>query len=199
VTIPPATASGTWYLFIYADDLRNVSELDETNNITPAATITVTDDTTPPVIAAHADVIVEATGPAGAVASYTAPTAIDAVDGAVSRTCTPASGAQFALGSTAITCTASDLSGNAATLSFAVIVRDTTPPAIASAANVTVTATRGAGAIATYATPAATDLVDGPVSVSCSPASGSTFPIGTTTVTCSASDSHDNRASRSFV
>jgi HYR domain len=199
VTIPSATAAGTWYLFIYADDLRKVSELDETNNITPAATIVVTDDTTPPVIAGHADVIAEAAGPAGAVVSYTAPTSVDAVDGSVSTRCTPASGTQFALGSTVITCTASDLSGNVATSSFAVIVRDTTPPAIAATANIIVQATSGAGAIATYSTPVATDLVDGAVVVSCTPASGSTFPIGTTTVTCTALDTRGNRATSSFV
>jgi hypothetical protein len=34
--------------------------------------------------------------------------------------------------------------------------------------------------------------------VTCSPVSGSTFPIGTTTVTCTASDTRGNSSSRSF-
>ncbi len=34
VTIPAGTAPGTYYLILYADDRREVSELDETNNIT---------------------------------------------------------------------------------------------------------------------------------------------------------------------
>ena len=193
VVIPAATPSGTYYLFLYADDLRKVSELNENNNITPAATIVVA-DRTPPVIAAHADVTAEATGPAGAVVSYTTPTAVDAVDGPVPTTCTPGSGAQFALGSTTITCTASDLSGNVATSTFAVVVRDTTPPVIAAHTDVTVEATGPAGASATFATPVATDLVDGADQVSCSPASGAQFPLGNTTVTCTAHDAAGNPA-----
>jgi hypothetical protein len=193
VIIPAATPSGTWYLFLYADDLRKVSELNETNNITPAATVVVA-DRTPPVIAAHADVIAEATGPAGAIVAYTAPAAVDAVDGAVPTTCAPASGAQFALGTNTITCTASDLSGNIATATFAVVVRDTTPPVLAAHLDVTVQATGPAGAIGAYATPAATDLVDGTDPVSCSPASGAQFSLGNTTVTCTAHDAAGNNA-----
>ncbi len=41
----------------------------------------------------------------------------------------------------------------------------------------------------------ATDVVDGPLTPVCNPASGSLFPIGTTRVTCSAADSHQNAAS----
>ena len=44
----------------------------------------------------------------------------------------------------------------------------------------------------------ATDLVDGAVAVSCGPLSGSTFSLGRTTVTCSASDARGNRVQRSF-
>lgn len=44
----------------------------------------------------------------------------------------------------------------------------------------------------------ATDDKDGSVLVSCSPASGSTFPIGETTVNCSAEDGAGNEAKGSF-
>ena len=44
-------------------------------------------------------------------------------------------------------------------------------------ANATVEATSATGAIFTY-TATATDLVDGSVAVSCTPASGATFPLG---------------------
>jgi hypothetical protein len=53
-------------------------------------------------------------------------------------------------------------------------------------------------ATVTY-TATATDLMDGPVPVSCAPASGSAFPAGTTTVTCSATDAHNNTATGSFT
>lgn len=45
----------------------------------------------------------------------------------------------------------------------------------------------------------ATDLVDGSVAVTCIPASGGTFAPGTTTVNCSATDSHGNTATGSFT
>jgi hypothetical protein len=50
-----------------------------------------------------------------------------------------------------------------------------------------------------YALPTASDLVDGPVPVTCLPASGSTFNAGSTTVNCSATDSRGNTAHSSFV
>ena len=199
LAIPLATAPGTWYLYLYADDLRSVSELSEDNDITPAATITVTPDTIPPIIDVHENVFVEATGPGGAVALYSTPAALDAVDGPLPAACAPASGTQFPVGSTTITCRATDRSGNTGTASFDVIVRDTTGPAIASHGDVTVEATSAAGAVALFSSPAATDFVDGSDPVSCSPASGHVFALGDTTVTCSAQDAHGNGATTSFV
>ena len=46
----------------------------------------------------------------------------------------------------------------------------------------------------TYTNPTATDDVDSSVAVTCSPASGSTFSLGDTTVTCTAHDSAGNQA-----
>ena len=54
----------------------------------------------------------------------------------------------------------------------------------------TVPASSKSGGIVTYTQPTATDE-ETPPSVSCNHPSGSTFPIGTTTVTCSATDSDD--------
>ncbi len=81
-------------------------------------------DTTGPVIAAHADEpAVEATGPSGAVVTYTAPTATDIVDGSVPVTCVLASGSTFYLGISTITCSAADSRGNpAVTTSFTATV-----------------------------------------------------------------------------
>lgn len=56
-------------------------------------------------------------------------------------------------------------------------------------ADVTTDATGPSGAVVTYAAPTATDE-DAPAAA-CSPASGSTFAIGSTTVSCSASDPDD--------
>jgi len=157
-------------------------------------------DTTPPVIDAHANVgPMEATSSAGAIATYTSPATHDIVDGAGTATCAPVSGSTFALGDTTVTCNAMDAHSNAATpTTFKVTVRDTTPPVIAAHANVIAQATSAAGAVVTYTNPTATDLVDSSVAVTCTPASGSTFAPGETTVNCEATDSHANKATSSF-
>jgi uncharacterized protein YjiK len=49
-----------------------------------------------------------------------------------------------------------------------------------------------------YTAPSATDLRDGNVAVSCVPTSPGPFPVGTTTVGCSASDAAGNTATTSF-
>jgi hypothetical protein len=156
-------------------------------------------DSTPPSLSLPANQTVEATSASGAAVSYTA-TATDAVDGAVTPSCSPSSGSTFALGTTTVNCSATDLAGNTSSSSFTVTVRDTTPPTVTAPANVSgVEATGPSGATVTYGAASATDVVDGTVSTSCSPASGSTFAIGTTTVTCSATDAHSNTGSATFT
>jgi hypothetical protein len=120
------------------------------------------------------------------------------VDGTDQVTCAPASGSTFPIGNTAVTCTAKDAHGNAAVpTGFVVHVTDTTPPVL-TLPTPSVAATSLSGAVVTYVA-SAVDLVDGTRPVTCTPASGSTFVIGTTTVTCSASDVRGNTATRSFV
>jgi hypothetical protein len=154
-------------------------------------------DTVPPVVTVPADLTSEATSAAGAAVTFAAG-ALDAHDGPVATACAPSSGATFPLGTTTVTCTAQDAAGNTGSASFHVTVVDTTPPAIAAASDVTVVATGPSGAAVAYTPPAATDLVDGAVPVACAPGSGTTFAIGTTTVTCSATDAHGNTGSGSF-
>jgi hypothetical protein len=156
-------------------------------------------DTTAPVIAAHGNLTAEATGPSGAVVTYTAPATSDAVDGSQSATCLPASGTTFALGSTTVACSAHDAAGNVSTpTSFSVSVVDTTAPTIAPHADVLASATGNSSAIVSYTLPAASDLVDGAVAVTCLPASGASFTIGTTAVNCSTTDHAGNTGHSSF-
>ena len=154
-------------------------------------------DTTPPAVTVPADLSKEATSASGATAAYSA-SATDLVDGSVAVTCNPASGSTFPLGDTTVSCGATDAHNNSASKTFKVTVVDTTPPAITVPANMTIPATSASGAAATYVT-SATDLVDGSVTPVCSPASGSTFDPGATSVTCTATDSHGNSASKSFT
>ena len=140
-------------------------------------TVPVT-DTTPPVVTVPADMTVQATSPGGAVVTYVA-SASDA-GGLASFTCTPASGSTFPVGSTQVTCTATDIAGNTATKTFTVTVTpppDTTPPVITVPADMTVQATNPGGAVVTYVV-SATDAEDGQVTPTCSPASGFYIPSG---------------------
>jgi len=140
---------------------------------------------------------VEATSGSGATVSYSA-SAGDLVDGSITPTCTPASGGTFALGTTTVTCEATDDAGNTGSKTFTITVQDTTAPAITVPANMTVQGTGINGAVVTYSA-TATDVVDGAVTPVCSPASGSTFAYGTTTVTCTATDAAGNTNSKSFT
>jgi hypothetical protein len=73
---------------------------------------------------------------------------------------------------------------------------DSTPPTISAPRAVTASATSAAGALITYAV-SATDSDDA-AAVNCSPASGSSFPVGTNIVNCTATDTAGNTASATF-
>lgn len=157
-----------------------------------------TDDTAPVFDPAPQNILVPATGPAGAVVNYALPVATDNVDANVVVTCTPAAGSMFSMGSTAVRCSAEDEAGNQATASFTVTVQDTAAPVITVPANINETASSTSGRQVVF-TVSANDAVDGPVGVTCVPASGSTFPIGTTVVACSAADTAGNRGHATFT
>jgi hypothetical protein len=105
-------------------------------------------------------------------------------------------------GTYTITYNAMDDSGNAAvTVTRTINVVDTTPPVISCPADVTVYLPLNSTAVSmpvSFTTPTATDTCDTSVPVSVSQASGSVFPVGTTTVTASAADDSGNTASCSF-
>jgi hypothetical protein len=87
-------------------------------------------DTSPPVLNLPPDMVVEATGWLTSVSFEV--TATDTVEGAVAVSCAPPSGSAFPLGTTEVTCTASDSRHNTASGTFRVRVVDTTPPQIES-------------------------------------------------------------------
>ena len=156
-------------------------------------------DTTAPVVTVPVDKTAEATSSSGALVTYGAATAYDIVDTNVAPvTCSPAAGSTFALGTTTVTCSATDAHGNEGSNTFTVSVVDTTSPTITVPATITRAATGPTGAVVTYAA-TAHDLVDGDVTTSCTPASGSTFAPGSTTVTCAATDRAGNTVSKSFT
>ena len=160
-------------------------------------------DTAPPVVTVPADTTVEATGPSGAVVTFTGVSALDETDGPLTPTCSPASGSTFPIGTTTVKCDATDAAGNTGSKSFTVTVADTTEPIVTVPANMEVEATGPTGATVTYSGISATDLVDGTIpntSIICTPASGSNFALDQATpVTCSATDLSGNTGKASFT
>src|SRR5262245_22588482 len=178
--------------FPFGPTTVNCSATDAHGNRGSASFTVTVSDTTAPVLTVPANATVEATSAAGAVHTFTV-SASDVLDGPVAPTCAPASGSTFPFGPTTVSCSATDAHGNRGTASFTVTVADTTGPVVTVPANATVEATSAAGAPYTF-TASATDLLDGPVATACTPTSGSTFPFGPTTVSCTATDSHGNRS-----
>ncbi|SFS72276.1 HYR domain-containing protein [Marininema halotolerans] len=113
--------------------------------------------------------------------------------------CSPASGSFFSVGTTSVTCTAMDTVGGSATCSFTVTVIDTEPPVISGLHDIDVETNNPNGTVVTYPDPTVTDNCPGEITVTCSPASGSFFPLGMTMVTCTATDPSGNTATGTFI
>jgi hypothetical protein len=171
--------------------------LTRTDSLNVTTTV-ISCDTTPPTLHLPANLTVEATSASGATVTFTA-TADDANPTHPAVTCTPASDSIFGFGTTTVNCSATDAAGNTANGSFTVTVQDTTPPAVTTPSNITAEAVNASGAVVAYSGQSAFDVVDGPLAATCTPASGSTFPLGANTVTCSAMDSHGNTGTNTFT
>jgi HYR domain len=153
-----------------------------------------------PVLSLPADQVVEAADSAGSVVTFASATATDAVDGPRPVVCDAVSGSTFPLGDTTVTCSSSDKAGNLSSGQFAVSVVDTTAPTLSGVpGDQILEATGPAGADVTFTDPTATDSVDGSLPVTCDLPSGSTFPLGDTTVTCTATDNSGNSSSADFT
>jgi HYR domain len=132
----------------------------------------------------------------GAVVNYT----VTINSGCSSFTCSPASGTFFPIGVTTVNCTATPvptptnepLAPDATTCSFTVTVVDSQPPSITCPANITRSVDAGqCSAVVNYPNITISDNCPG-VTASCTPPSGSSFPRGVTTVTCTAKDANSN-------
>jgi subtilisin-like proprotein convertase family protein len=186
--------NGTWALFV-VDDLGG-----DIGSLAGGWSITITTSTTTCCVAASCTItcpanVTQSNDPnqCGAVVNYPAPTTTGTC-GTVS--CSPASGSFFPVGTTTVNCTTSA----GPTCSFTVTVADTQPPTLGTCPTGIGGAPAAPGATCvnvTFSTPTASDNCPG-VSISCNPPSGTCFPLGITTVTCTATDAAGNTASCSF-
>src|SRR5713226_7747137 len=172
---------------------------DTPNTVSQSFTVTVL-DTDLGLAGVPADITTNATSPSGTVVAYASPIAVDESGDSPPATvsCAPVSGSTFAIGTTTVTCTASDADDTPNTVSqgFTVTVLDTDLAITGVPADVTAIATGTSGAVVTYAAPTAVDEAgdSAAATASCSPVSGSTFPVGATTVTCTAGSPDDSPA-----
>jgi hypothetical protein len=160
----------------------------------------VVDTDAPPVLVLPDDILVEDAGPEGAVVHYNASAIYSLPSGWPLPQCDPPSGSTFPLGITTVTCIATNpVSGATATGWFDVTVRaPNQPPTLQLPADIVVTATSPDGAYVEYTGLSAGD--DGTsIDLDCTAWSGRIFPIGVTTVTCTATDDHGLTTTGSFT
>lgn len=141
-------------------------------------------------------------GQCGAVVSWSTPTASDNCPGTtLNQIAGLPSGSLFGPGSTTVTYRATDYYGNQTTQSFTVTVTDNENPTIACPADLAVNAPTGScSANVNFTTPTAADNCPGStVAQIAGPTSGSSFPVGNTTVTFRATDGFSNTADCSFT
>lgn len=132
VTIVAPSTPGTGYEYdlLFGRTLSPAGAFDSTSlRGTTAVSFTldvaepIVADTTPPtLVGMPANVDLVTTDPTGLDVAYTPPTATDDRDPNPVVACVPASGFRAAVGTTSVTCTATDASGNAASASFDVVV-----------------------------------------------------------------------------
>ncbi|MBI3417008.1 MAG: HYR domain-containing protein [Verrucomicrobia bacterium] len=154
-------------------------------------------DTQNPAITCPGDIVVSA---AAGQCSSNVVFVVSATDNCsvVSLASVPPGGTAFPVGTTTVTSTATDASGNTSSCSFTVTVQDTQPPVIVCPANISVPPDPGqTSAVVTYTVNASDNC--SAVALLCNPASGSTFPAGTTTVTCTATDATGNASTCTFT
>jgi len=154
---------------------------------------------TPPVLSLTCSSNITVTAPTilGAIISFNLQAAGGCSPATVSAS--PPSGSLFPIGSTTVNVTASDLCGDTNSCSFVVTVNPpaTLPIVLTCPSNITVTASSTNGAVVSFAAVAVGGC--SLLSVTTVPPSGSLFPLGTTIVTNTASDTCGDTTNATFT
>jgi len=159
---------------------------DASGNSSEATALVTVLDNIDPEITAPADIDVFATSAAGATVNYTAPVGTDNCSVTTALTAGFADGATFPIGTTVVTYTATDASGNTASASFSVNVTGL-PPVIVVPADITVSTDAGVcEAVVNYAATETTAIPASVITYDIAP--GSSFALGTTMVTATATN-----------
>jgi hypothetical protein len=170
-------------------DTAEIFAADNTFTASAAITQQTCDITCPP------DMTVEKEpGQCGAVVTYGNATGTGADCGTIE--CSPPSGTVFPIGTTNVICFGS----SGGPCAFAVTVTDPQPATITCPANISTTeSSPGLGfSVVNYPSPTLNDNCPAPLSA-CNPPSGSSFPVGTTTVTCETGDGSSSTVTCTFT
>ncbi len=163
-------------------------------------TVTVNDAQAPTFVGCPANINANnSTGNCSATVTWTAPTSADNCSVTIASS-SHNPGDVFPIGTTTVTYTAMDAAGNSGSCSFVVTVIDTEAPAFSGCpANIVIpNDPAGCAAVGTWTAPIASDNCAG-VTVTSTHNSGDVFPIGTTTVTYTATDANGLTANCSFT
>ncbi len=186
-------------LFPIGTTIVTITSKDGAENTSTGTFAVTVQDTTSPVITAHANVVAEAVDATGAMVSFAAASAMDAVTAIPAITYSQESGTLFPIGTTSVTITTTDAVNNTSTATFTVTVQDTTAPVVATPPNQRFEATSAAGTMVNYPSATATDTVTARPTITYSKNSGRNFAIGTTTVTVTATDGAGRQGTGTFT
>lgn len=197
---PSVTGDDHTFLLSWAMSLSPAGNLDSfaVRGNTSLTVIMDVVSNTPPALVLPPDMTVEGNTVGGWTAAFSA-TATDLEDTPdPTPTCDVAPGTILLLGPTTIGCSVTDTGGMTDEGSFTVTVVDTTAPTLTAPADQAVTTNDPTGATLAYDLPIAADVVDPAPTVECTPASWSAIPLGTTSVTCTATDASANNTVVAF-
>ena len=188
------TTLGTYTITYNVSDSSNNSAIQKTRTVNVVDTIPPTFNSVPE------NQTFEATGSLTVLSSSQIGTAAatDLYDS--NPTITNNATLSFPLGDTVITWTATDDSNNSSTDTQTITIQDTTAPALdLPLNNLAFMFASDHSRVVSFDTPAFSDTVDDSVVVTCDPASGSVFDVGSTVVNCTGIDFSGNSASASFT
>jgi HYR domain-containing protein len=181
ITIDCSHKSGEFFPYkttavdcVATDDLGNSAK--DSFNVSVA-------DNTPPAVSTPVDLLWFGK-PDGSIVTFDVK-ATDMVDPDVKPLCKPESGSFFRIGTSSITCTSSDRFGNTGSQNFRVHIGSDDTPALVVPPTLFAEATGRDGATVTYKA-TGSNAKGSAVDVACDPAAGKLFPIGLTSVKCTA-------------
>jgi hypothetical protein len=197
VTLPVQSPPGPYLL---GDTLVTVTVSDGTLSAQCSATVTVVDDVNPSITCPGNITLNNTPGTCGAVVTYDVTADDNCSDVIPVQTAGQASGTTFQVGTMTNTFVVTDGEGLTATCSFDVTVVDAEYPTITCPDDIVVNNTPGTcGAEVSYTTPVGEDNCSATTEMTAGFASGTFFPVGTTTVTYEVADSAGLTASCSFT